>query len=65
MLEFLLAFNYDREVKAYYDNNHITTEPQKGFLPLEGYSFQSIVRSFFDLNEEEVSLLQEYYDTNT
>jgi hypothetical protein len=64
MLQFLLAFYYDNEVRAWYDGNHIITDldiiDKSKYLPLKEYGLEYF-NGFIDLNEFEINLLKFYF----
>lgn len=68
MILFLIQFYYDDTIIAYYDGNHITTDPDreepiiKVWPPLHQWSYSDITESFIDLNDEEKQLLKKYYE---
>ena len=72
MLLFLIHAYYEPDIKVYYDGDHISVWygkylPPEGHRPVGGqwisiknWTYDELVESFIDLNEEEKELLRKY-----
>ena len=61
MLDFLVQFVTDNNIKGYYNGDHILTSQEPGYLTFKEYGLDYFKTVFLDLNQFEITILTAYF----